>query len=256
MKKQITIMSYNPFSLKGKTILVTGASSGIGKATAIECSKLGAQIVLTGRNEQRLIETKDQLEGNNHFYIIADLSVDSDLQNLVNLVPQLDGLVNNAGIQKYLPTQFINENDLLRILRTNTIAPILLTRTLVKKKKMKNPSSIVFTSSLAGNYKCSPGNAMYSTSKGAISGFMRNAAIDLAAKGIRCNAVNPGMIVTPIMTENSNLTAEQWEENKKLYPLKRFGQPEDVAHAIAYFLSDASSWVTGSSLVIDGGRIL
>lgn len=249
-------MLYNPFSLEGKTILVTGASSGIGKATAIECSKMGAELILTGRNKQRLIETKEQLVGSSHICISADLTNENELQNLVCSVPQLDGLVNNAGIQKYLPTPFINEEDLLRILKTNTIAPILLTKMLVKKKKMKNPSSIVFTSSLAGNYKSSPGNAMYSTSKGAISGFMRNAAIDLAAKGIRCNAVNPGMIVTPIMTDNPNLTAEQWEENKKLYPLKRFGEPKDVAYGIVYFLSDASSWVTGSSLVIDGGRIL
>ena len=249
-------MSYNPFSLEGKTILITGASSGIGRATAVECSKMGAQLFLTGRNEQRLIETMELLDGNNHSYIPADLTDDSDMQNLIASLPPLDGLVNNAGIQKYMPTQFITEEDLLRILKTNTIAPILLTRTLVKKKKMKNPSSVVFTSSIAGNFKCSPGNAMYSTSKGAISGFMRNSAIDLAAKGIRCNAVNPGMIVTPIMTENSALTEEQWEENRKLYPLKRFGKPEDVAFAIIYLLSDASSWVTGSSLIIDGGRIL
>lgn len=249
-------MSYNPFSLEGKTILITGASSGIGRATAVECSKMGAQLFLTGRNEQRLIETMELLDGNNHSYIPADLTDDNDMQNLIASIPPLDGLVNNAGIQKYMPTQFITEEDLLRILKTNTIAPILLTRTLVKKKKMKNPSSVVFTSSIAGNFKCSPGNAMYSTSKGAISGFMRNSAVDLAAKGIRCNAVNPGMIVTPIMTENSALTEEQWEENKKLYPLKRFGKPEDVAFAIIYLLSDASSWVTGSSLIIDGGRIL
>ena len=249
-------MSYNPFSLEGKTILITGASSGIGRSTAVECSKMGAQLILTGRNEQRLIMTMDLLDGQNHSYIPADLTDDNEMQHLIASLPPLDGLVNNAGIQKYMPTQFITEDDLLRILKTNTIAPILLTRTLVKKKKMKNPSSVVFTSSIAGNFKCSPGNAMYSTSKGAISGFMRNSAIDLAAKGIRCNAVNPGMIVTPIMTENSALTEEQWEENRKLYPLKRFGKPEDVAFAIIYLLSDASSWVTGSSLIIDGGRIL
>lgn len=248
--------SYNPFSLDGKTILVTGASSGIGRATAIECSKLGATVIITGRNEERLKETLSQLEGSDYQYVVADVTNADEVNALVEAIPQLDGLVNNAGIQKYLPTPFINEEDLLKILRTNTIAPILLTRILVKKKKMKKGSSIVFTSSLAGNYKCSPGNAMYSTSKGALSGFMRNAAIDLASKNIRCNAVCPGMIVTPIMTENSNLTAEQWEKNKEMYPLKRFGTPEDVAYAIIYLLSDASSWVTGSSLVLDGGRIL
>lgn len=248
--------AYNPFSLSGKVILVTGASSGIGQETAIQCSKLGATVVITARNQSRLQETFDKLEGEGHMQIIADLTNSEDLQRLVEEVPVLDGCVNNAGIQKYLPTPFINEEDLMKILHTNTIAPIMLTRTLVKKKKIRKGGSVVFTSSLAGNYKSSPGNAMYSTSKGALSGFMRNAAIDLAAKGIRCNAVNPGMIVTPIMTENSALTEEQWKLNEKKYPLGRFGTPQDVALGIVYLLSDAAVWVTGTSLVIDGGLIL
>lgn len=248
--------AYNPFSLSGKVILVTGASSGIGQETAIQCSKLGATVVITARNQSRLQETFDKLEGEGHMQIIADLTNSEDLQKLVEQVPVLDGCVNNAGIQKYLPTPFINEEDLMKILQTNTIAPIMLTRTLVKKKKIRKGGSVVFTSSLAGNYKSSPGNAMYSTSKGALSGFMRNAAIDLAAKGIRCNAVNPGMIVTPIMTENSALTEDQWKLNEKKYPLGRFGTPQDVALGIVYLLSDAAVWVTGTSLVIDGGLIL
>lgn len=248
--------AYNPFSLSGKVILVTGASSGIGQETAIQCSKLGATVVITARNQSRLQETFDKLEGEGHMQIIADLTNSEDLQRLVEEVPVLDGCVNNAGIQKYLPTPFINEEDLMKILQTNTIAPIMLTRTLVKKKKIRKGGSVVFTSSLAGNYKSSPGNAMYSTSKGALSGFMRNAAIDLAAKGIRCNAVNPGMIVTPIMTENSALTEDQWKLNEKKYPLGRFGTPQDVALGIVYLLSDAAVWVTGTSLVIDGGLVL
>lgn len=248
--------AYNPFSLSGKVILVTGASSGIGQETAIQCSKLGATVVITARNQTRLQETFEKLDGEGHMQIIADLTNSEDLQKLVEQVPVLDGCVNNAGIQKYLPTPFINEEDLMKILQTNTIAPIMLTRTLVKKKKIRKGGSVVFTSSLAGNYKSSPGNAMYSTSKGALSGFMRNAAIDLAAKGIRCNAVNPGMIVTPIMTENSALTEDQWKLNEKKYPLGRFGTPQDVALGIVYLLSDAAVWVTGTSLVIDGGLIL
>ena len=127
--------SYNPFSLDGKTILVTGASSGIGRATAIECSKLGATVIITGRNEERLKETLSQLEGSDYQYVVADVTNADEVNALVEAIPQLDGLVNNAGIQKYLPTPFINEEDLLKILRTNTIAPILLTRILVKKKK-------------------------------------------------------------------------------------------------------------------------
>lgn len=247
---------YNPFSLKGKTILVTGASSGIGRATAIECSKMGATVVITGRNAERLQETFDALEGDNHLQMTTDLTTQDGLEKLVDSVPILDGCVNNAGIQRYLITPFIKEADLTDILRANTIAPILLTNLLVKKKKMRKGSSIVFTSSLAGNYKCSPGNAMYSTTKGGLSAFMRNAAIDLAPRGIRCNAVAPGMIVTPIMEQNSAVTKEQWEQNKALYPLKRFGQPEDVAYGIIYLLSDAAAWITGTSLVIDGGRSL
>lgn len=247
---------YNPFSLKGKTILVTGASSGIGRATAIECSKMGATVFITGRNAQRLQETFDALEGDNHLQMTTDLTTQDGLEKLVDSVPILDGCVNNAGIQRYLITLFIKEADLTDILKTNTIAPILLTNLLVKKKKMRKGSSIVFTSSLAGNFKCSPGNAMYSTSKGGLSAFMRNAAIDLAPRGIRCNAVAPGMIATPIMEQNFSVTKEQWEQNKALYPLKRFGQPEDVAYSIIYLLSDAAAWITGTSLVIDGGRSL
>jgi NAD(P)-dependent dehydrogenase (short-subunit alcohol dehydrogenase family) len=247
---------YNPFSLKGKTILVTGASSGIGRATAIECSKMGATVVITGRNAERLQETFDALEGDNHLQMTTDLTTQDGLEKLVDSVPILDGCVNNAGIQRHLITPFIKEADLTDILRANTIAPILLTNLLVKKKKMKKGSSIVFTSSVAGNFKCSPGNGMYATSKGGLSAFMRNAAIDLAPRGIRCNAVAPGMIVTPIMEQNSTVTKEQWEQHKALYPLKRFGQPEDVAYSIIYLLSDAAAWITGTSLVIDGGRSL
>ena len=247
---------YNPFSLEGKTILVTGASSGIGRATAIECSKMGATMVITGRNAERLQETFDALEGEGHRQVIADLSEQEELVKLVDSVPKLDGCVNNAGMQKYVIIPFIKETDLTNLLKINTVVPILLTNLLVKKKKMKRGSCIVFTSSLAGNYKCSPGNAMYSTTKGGLSGFMRNAAIDLAAKGIRCNSVNPGMIMTPLMNSNPSVTKDQWLQNESLYPLKRFGKPEDVAYGIIYLLSDAATWITGTSLVIDGGRSL
>lgn len=244
---------YNPFSLEGKTILITGASSGIGQSTAVECSKLGAKCVITGRNQERLQQTFDQLEGNGHVQIVADLSNVSDIERLVAEMPVVNGCVNNAGynIMELIP--FIKEEDLKQIMQVNLEAPVLLTHLLVKKKKISKESSIVFTSSISARGRNSVGNSLYSASKGALSSFMKNAALELAAKKIRCNAVLPGMVETPLKEGKSNITEEQWEINRQLYPLKRFGKPEEIAYGIIYLLSDASSWVTGTELVIDGG---
>lgn len=243
---------YNPYSLEGKTILVTGASSGIGRASAIECSKMGASVVITARNEERLQETLLAMEGKNHFVFPCDLSDETGIDNLVNNVPVLNGLLNNAGFTKTLPIQFINSGDLNSILRINTMAPVLLLQKLLKKKKLKKSSSVVFTSSMAGIGFTSVGNSMYAASKGALSAFIRCAAKELAPKGIRVNAVCPAMVDTGIL-DSGTISKEQLEEDKKRYPLGRYGRPEDIAWAIIYLLSDASSWVTGDNLVIDGG---
>lgn len=235
--------------------MVTGASSGIGKATAIECSKLDANVVITGRNEQRLKETLDLLDGEQHMMIVADLSNEESLANLVEQCPSLDGLVNNAGSTIMIPTQFISRDKLMQVLEVNTIAPILLTQMLLKKKKLGKGSSIVVTDSISGVKIASPGNVLYSTSKSAINGFVKNAALDLAGKNIRVNAVCPGMIATHILDDGS-VTAEDLAEDMKKYPLKRYGKPEEVAYAIIYLLSDASSFTTGAIIVIDGGFTL
>ncbi|MDY5671514.1 MAG: SDR family oxidoreductase [Prevotella sp.] len=249
-------ITYNPFSLEGKTILVTGASSGIGRSTAIECSKAGAKVVLTARNEARLKETLSMLIGEDHSYIVADLANEEQMDRLVAEMPIIDGLVNNAGFNVMQLVPFIKDEDLIKVMRVNLEAPILLTHKVVKKKKIAKESSIVFTSSIAGKGVCSAGNSLYSASKGGLTAFMKNAALELASKKIRCNAVLPGMVETPLKEGKSNITEEQWEINRQLYPLKRFGNPEDVAYAIIYLLSDASAWMTGSELVIDGGRSL
>lgn len=246
---------YNPFSLLGKRILITGASSGIGKATAIECSKMGANLVITGRDKDRLNESFLQLEGDNHVQITADLCKKSELNYLLDQIQSLDGCVNNAGIVKTLPTQFISESSLNEILQVNTIAPILLTQQLVKRKIMNKNSSIVFTSSISGVDVAVVGNVLYSTSKGAINGFVKNAALDLASKNIRVNSVTPAMIKTQILNDGS-ISEEQLNDEVKKYPLKRYGLPEEVAYAIIYLLSDASAFVTGSNLLIDGGFTL
>lgn len=246
---------YNPYSLVGKTILITGASSGIGKATAIECSKMGAKVVVTGRNEERLNQTLVELEGEGHLAIIADLASEEGITTLVSHCPQLDGLVNNAGSTIMVPTLFISRDKLLQVLEVNTVSPILLTQMLLKNKKLGKGTSVVFTDSISGVNIASPGNVLYSTSKAAINGFVKNAALDLSVKNIRVNAVCPGMIDTNIL-DNGSVTSEDVESDMKKYPLKRYGRPEEVAYAIIYFLSDASGFTTGASLIIDGGFTL
>jgi len=245
-------MPEHPFSLDDKTILVTGASSGIGRAIAIECSKLGAKLIITGRDKKRLSDTFGTLQGNGHDEVTADLSSAAEITALIKSIPILDGFVCNAGVNKLLPIQFITEKDVGETLQINSVAPILITKDLVKRKKLKNPSSIVFISSIAGVFSASPANSIYSASKGALNGFMKNAALDLAKKGIRCNSVNPGFIKTDL-SDIKELNEDQLQKHLTKYPLKRFGMPEDVAYAVIYLLSDASSWVTGAPFRIDGG---
>lgn len=245
-------MTYNPFSLEGKTILVTGASSGIGRSAAIECSKLGAKIIITARNEERLNETLAAMEGEGHEMFICDLSKTDKVTEMVASLPELQGLINNAGFTKAKPIQFIDEESFHDLLEVNTIAPMMLMKYLLRKKKLKSGASIVFTSSIAGLGQTVVGNAMYTSCKGAISAFIACAALEMAQKGIRVNAVCPGMVDTNILAEGI-ITEEQIVKDKLNYPLGRYGTPEDVALAMIYLLSDASSWVTGTNMIIDGG---
>lgn len=243
---------HNPFSLSGKTILITGASSGIGRATAIECSKMGARVFLSARNEARLCETLAMMEGEGHQFIIADLTEEEAIKALVDQLPQLDGVVLNAGVAGLVPTMGITSEKLLQMQQINLNAPILLTRTLVKKRKLNTPSSIVFTSSAAGVFRTSVGNAIYATTKCGIDAFMRTAALELASRGIRCNSVNPAMVETELI-KNLPISEEEREKNLQQYPLHRYGKPEEVAYAIIYLLSDAAAWTTGTALKLDGG---
>ena len=239
-------------ALKGKVILITGASSGIGRATAIECSKLGARVIITARNDKRLTLTYNELIGEGHQMYLCDMEKEEDINNLVSNLPEIQGLVNNAGFTKILPLQFINFEDINNIFQVNTFAPMLLLQKLIKKKKIKKGASVVFTSSIAGIGFSTVGNSIYSASKGAISAFIRCVALELATKSIRVNAVCPGMVNTGIL-DKGIVSKEQLEEDIKNYPIGRYGKPEDIAWAIIYLLSDASNWVTGDNLVIDGG---
>lgn len=248
-------MRDNPFSLLGKRVLVTGASSGIGKASAIEIARMGASVIISGRDSARLIQTNSEIEGGASKILVADLTSTDDLNNLVSSLDVLDGLVLSAGIGKTLPFQFCTKEKYDELFEINFFSQIELFRLLIKKKKLVKGSSVVFVSSIAGLYTYELGNAIYGASKAAIDASMKFFARELAPKGIRVNSVNPGVIDTPFI-HKGQFSEDQMETYKKKYPLGRLGRPEDVAYGIIYLLSDAASWVTGHRLVISGGRLL
>ena len=243
---------YNPFSLEGKTILITGASSGIGKATAIECTRLGASMVITGRNKEKLEATLVSLEGDGHKMICADLTDTEELEALIAELPALDGAVLSAGVSLTMPVKFSNSEKFKEIFETNLFSQTELARLLFKKKKLKDNGSLVFISSIGGTKSFNPGNAIYGASKAALNSFMKYCALEFASRKIRVNSICPGMVRTPLISRGT-ISEEQLEEYAKKYLLKRFGTPQEVAWGAIYLLSDASSWTTGSCLNIDGG---
>lgn len=246
---------HNPFALDGKYIFVTGASSGIGRSVAIECSKLGAIVFITGRNRERLEETFSLLHGANHQLCVADLNDEGQRNEMIDLLPMLNGIVLASGIVNSIPFQNVREDKLYDIFNSNFFSPVLLLRGILKKKKIQKPSSAVFLSSIDGPVTVHPANSVYAASKGAISAMVKGMAVDLSSKGIRVNAILPGMIETPLIRKG-DITDEQLEKDKNLYPLKRYGTPEEVAYAAIYLLSDASTFTTGTNLIVDGGFTL
>lgn len=242
----------NVFALTNKKILITGASSGIGRAIAIQCSNFGAHLILVGRDEKRLDETKQQCAGDQHITIQQDLTDLKNLPGLIETLPILDGVVFSAGIIKRLPIKFIQPKALQEVFEVNVFSIAEISRLLVKAKKIKEGGSMVVLSSVGSDH-ASLGNISYMASKGATNSFVKGLAFELAKNQIRVNAVLPGMIKT-------NLTKGISEEDLALeisrYPIGRFGNPEEVAYACIYLLSDASQWVTGTKLVIDGGLTL
>lgn len=243
------------FGLNNKTILITGASSGIGKAMAIACAQAGAKCIISGRNIERLNATLNDLVGDDHQAIAADLTIEDDIELLINALPKIDGFLSNAGIAEPLMLQFIDKNDIDKTLNTNVLSTIRLTSLLLQEKKLKKGASIVFTSSINGNKCAYIGSSLYAASKAMLTGFMKACALELAPKGIRVNCLEPGMIDTDLL-KNSDISIEELEKDKLKYPLKRYGKPEEVAYAAIFLLSDASAWTTGTSLLIDGGYTL
>ena len=240
-----------------KIILVTGASSGIGKETALMAASKGATVIITGRNTERLNETFDNLDRNNkqnHQQIVADLDIDEQIESLVAQCQCVDGVVCCSGINDKAPIKHVSREKIDRMYNANVYGPMLLVKELLKRKKVNNFASIVFISSISSIY-ATVSNALYASSKGAINSLVKVLALELAPKRIRVNAIMPGMVRTG-MINAYGLSDEELTVVEKGYPLGRIGEPKDVATAAMFFLSDGSSWITGANLVVDGGITL
>lgn len=245
-------MIYNPFSLQGKTILVTGASSGIGKAIAIECSRMGASVILNARNKERIQQTMSEMEGQGHLSVIGDVTDGTFVNQMTDGLPVVDGVVLCAGMAINLPVQFCNQAHMDQLFNLNFFSTAEMTRLIYKKKKINKGGSVVLLDSVGGLTRFAPGGAIYGATKAALSSFAKFCAREFSSRKIRVNCICPGMIDTPLI-HRGTLTEEQLAEDSKRYPCGRYGKPCDVAMGAVYLLSDASSWVTGTNLFIDGG---
>ena len=242
---------FNPFSLCGKQILVTGASSGIGRGIALACAKMGATVIITGRNVERLNETLSQMPEGDHKAISADLTKAEDIESLATELPKLDGFVQCAGVGSRVACKDIDQPVIDHTMNSNFEAPVLLQAALLKKKKINKGASIVYIASIAA-WSPSMGNGIYSASKGAIISYAQCLAQELAPRLIRVNCICPAMVWTDLVLQDG-ITREDLLEDEKRYPLKRYGNPDDIANLSIYLLSDASAWMTGSNIKITGG---
>lgn len=244
---------FNPFSLQGKQILVTGASSGIGRGIATACAKMGATVILNGRNKERLQEVLQSLPRGDHKIFTADLRNRSALSLMVENIHELDGIVYCAGIGQRILCKQLSDKDIDDVMDINFKAQVLLQAELLRKKKINKHASIVFIASIA-SWSPSIGNSIYSASKGATISYAKCLSLELAPRSIRVNCISPAMVWTELIT-SGGIDIELLKEDEKKYPLKRYGAPEDIANLAIYMLSDASQWMTGSNVNITGGRL-
>lgn len=243
----------NPFTLEGKTILITGASSGIGKKIAMLTSQMGANVIITARNEYKLKETLAEMMGEGNSYISTDLSKQEEIDYLVERLPKLDGIVHCAGVGSRQLCKHITREEIDRVLGTNFIAPVMLQTSILTKKKLNKGASIVFIASHGAN---SPAiaNAVYSASKGAIISYSNCLALEVASRGIRVNCISPAMVWTDLVVKDG-IDEETLHQDEQHYPLGRYGRPDDIAPLAVYLLSDGSQWMTTTNVKINGGRI-
>lgn len=243
------------FDLTHKTVLVTGASSGIGRQTCRQLAEVGAVVVATARNQERLEQCLAEMQGEGHSIIVGDLCQYNFIDQLARTVPALDGVVHCAGIIKPQPIKFVQPEHIEAVFAINYSAPVLLTARLARLKKLKESCSLVFLSSVSSQHPYR-GGSLYVSSKAALEAFCRSAALELGVSKIRANCLSPAMVKTPIFDQTAEAYTEaELAQQEKQY-LLGFGEPSDVANAVAFLLSDASRWITGSNIVMDGGLIL
>lgn len=251
-------MIYNPFTLKDKVIIITGASSGIGAQCAIDCSKMGAKVVLVARNVERLQQTFNKMDGECHFVLPLDLVSSNCLKNVikdvVSKVGKINGVVNCAGISSVTPLKLITDEKFEQFFRTNVYSAINLSKevTRIGNYDREKGCSIIFLASIMGlvGDKC---KTLYSATKGALLAASRSMACEMAKNNIRVNVVSPGTIETPINASLPHMLDPELRKELEEKHLLGFGECSDISNACIYLLSDASKWVTGQNLIVDGG---
>lgn len=247
----------NPLDMSGRTVLVTGASAGIGRSTAVLLSELGARIILVGRQETQLKETSRCLDGDGHRIEVFDLSnakaIPTWFDRVVSEVGAFHGLAHCAGTDAFVPLRSLTVDRIDEVMRINLFSAMMLTQALARKAAYQPGAGVVLVASVAGAVGV-PARSAYSASKGALIAFAKSAALELANKGIRVNCVAPSYVQTGMYERAvENLTAGQQSELLgKTQPLG-LGTPLDVAHSIAFLLAETSRWITGSVLTVDGG---
>lgn len=232
-------------------VLVTGASSGIGRQAAISISRQGGKVFITGRNAENLEETYRALEGEGHNLLPADLTNEDELSALAEIIPSLDGLVHCAGIIGPTPAKYIRREDVKKMFRINYEVPVLLTAAILQKKKLNKGASVVMMSSVVTR---SPyfGGSLYAGSKGAVEAYVRTLALELVDRGIRVNCLSPGLVNTPLITDpakesNPEIVDDSIKRYIAKYPMG-IGESQDVANAIVFLLSDEARWISGTNL--------
>jgi NAD(P)-dependent dehydrogenase (short-subunit alcohol dehydrogenase family) len=243
----------NLFDLKGKTFLVTGASSGIGFEICKTITQMNGHYIAVARREEQLKRLIESYNTELSRYIVSDLTDDKSIQNLINSIDKIDGIVHCAGIVKMIPSKFYNTEILRETMNINYDSIVLLMGQLLKKKCINRGGSIVLMSSLGGVFGAK-GNGIYAGSKGALIAIAKVWANELASQLIRVNTLSPGMVKTEILNQFQSHTSEDTLKIDELkYPLG-YGNVEDVAYPSVFLLSDAAKWITGQNIIIDGGR--
>ncbi|HRO48270.1 SDR family oxidoreductase [Agriterribacter sp.] len=245
----------SPFSLEGKNILVTGASSGIGLNICKAVVASGGKVIGVARREGMLQEMTNELGFDKASYIHADLALDEGIAKVVDAMPEVNGVVCAAGIAKMLPLKFIKRQALEEILNINYFSIVLLLSQIVRQKKIRknDNSSIVLISSVAQQIG-TKSSLLYTGSKAALSAAGRVIANELSSQKIRVNSIEPGMVQTAMASEMEDVVSrESIDKDKEKYPLG-YGTAADVANATVFLLAEASKWMTGQSLTLDGGR--